>query len=193
MKYNFFIATFIISFFLGIGSSVAKKYYSDRKEKEKNLTILTITSGEECHYIKNGKIISPRLGSNDFNNYQRKSIENYDTLSYGILSDFYSKMTSNYGDLFLSSLLMANKYHFPKAYFNVYLALMGSNKPLWYKSDNCIKDFSIYYLAKGCELGDLESKIQLGELYLKGQYVNKNVSIGRQLLKGTYMKEFLKN
>jgi len=81
------------------------------------------------------------------------------------------------------SIIMANKYNYPLAYYNVYhyLSSFYENHEIGVFDENT-KELAMKYLKKGAELNDPESIRELGDLYMKGLYLKKDTLIGKVLL-----------
>jgi hypothetical protein len=104
-----------------------------------------------------------------------------DTVAYDELAIAF--MDENFDEEYLIySIVMADKYNYPRAYYKVYECLTevfehhGSNQ-----IDEATKELAIKYLKRGVELKDAESTMYLGELYLKGKYVAKDTILGKKL------------
>jgi len=81
----------------------------------------------------------------------------------------------------LYSIVMANKYNYHRAYFQVYDCLTSVFKYDVGEIDNETKALAIKYLKKGVQLNDPESIKYLGDLYLEGKYVPKDTILGKKL------------
>ena len=81
----------------------------------------------------------------------------------------------------LYSIIMANKYNYHRAYFQVYFCLTSVFKYDVGEMDDETKTLAIKYLKKGVELNDPESTKYLGDLYLEGKYVPKDTILGKKL------------
>lgn len=118
-------------------------------------------------------------------------VKNYDTKAYDKLRVLYKKEKYE-GELLFYSFLIANKCHYPQAYFDVYYELRRietiERKDIF---DNELKTFMIEYLKKGAALGHLQSKYELGKLYMEGKYVSRDTISGKKLIdssRGKYTK-----
>lgn len=104
-----------------------------------------------------------------------------DTTAYNEL--YIAYLDEEYDEEYLVySLYMANKYNYPPAYFFVYdcLTSIYENHPTG-KIDEKTKKLALSYLKKGVELGDYNSKIAMGLLYMHGKYVPKDTVLGKKL------------
>jgi TPR repeat protein len=106
-----------------------------------------------------------------------------DTVAYDELAIAY--MDEKYDEEYLIySLIMANKYNYPPAYYNVYYCLTSVFEHHSYAEiDEITKEMAIRYLKRGVELKDAASTKYLGYLYLEGKYVKKDTILGKKLEK----------
>jgi hypothetical protein len=84
------------------------------------------------------------------------------------------------------ALLMANKYHYERAYYHVYDCFIIIYANGAYNSDldsldNTTKKFALEYLQKGAELGEINCKKKLGRYYIEGKYFEKDTVLGKEL------------
>ena len=111
---------------------------------------------------------------------------NGDTDAYYELYIAYYEL--NPSDFLPYALLMANKYDYDKAYYDVFdrLTLLywkSYNKSISLDSlDNQTRKMALDYLKKGAEKGEYNSLRDLGWLYLEGKHVKKDTILGNQLL-----------
>lgn len=106
-----------------------------------------------------------------------------DTTAYAELNIAY--LNEEYEEEYLFySLYMANKYNYPPAYFYVFHCLTSiyENHKTG-KIDKETEALALKYLRKGVELGDVNSILQMSELYTSGKYVHKDIALGKKLLK----------
>lgn len=106
-----------------------------------------------------------------------------DTTAYAELNIAY--LNEEYEEEYLFySLYMANKYNYPPAYFYVFHCLTSiyENHKTG-KIDKETEALALKYLRKGVELGDVNSILQMSELYTSGKYVHKDIALGKILLK----------
>jgi TPR repeat protein len=85
------------------------------------------------------------------------------------------------------ALLMANKYDYHRAYYDVFLCLILLYWDYDYSSsfsklDNQTRKMAIDYLKKGAEKEERNSLRRLGEFYIEGKFVEKDTVLGNQLL-----------
>ncbi len=105
-----------------------------------------------------------------------------DTTAYAELNIAY--LNEEYEEEYLIySLIMANKYNYPPAYFYVFDCLTSIYEN--HKTGEIDKEteaLALKYLRKGVELGDVNSILQMSELYTSGKYVHKDIALGNKLL-----------
>lgn len=116
--------------------------------------------------------------------YRKLVVKYYDTKAYDKLRIIYKK-ERNEGELLFYSFLIANKKHYPQAYFDVYYELKHvetiEKREIF---DKELRTFMIEYLKKGAALNHEQSKQELGRLYLEGKYVPKDTIMSKKLLDG---------
>lgn len=107
---------------------------------------------------------------------KKGDIAAYDELSIAYLNEKYL------AEYLLYSIIMADKYNYPRAYFQVYHCLTYAYKfNLHSEFDEDTKNLALKYLKMGAELRDPESMEHLGNLYLVGKYVPKDTILGKKL------------
>ncbi|WP_321425233.1 hypothetical protein [uncultured Bacteroides sp.] len=116
--------------------------------------------------------------------YRKLVVKYYDTKAYDKLRIIYKK-ERNEGELLFYSFLIANKKHYPQAYFDAYYELKHvetiEKREIF---DKELRIFMIEYLKKGAALNHEQSKQELGRLYLEGKYVPKDTIMSKKLLDG---------
>ena len=85
------------------------------------------------------------------------------------------------------ALIMANKYNYPQAYFDVYSCLTDlygcyMDEEL-YLLDETTQKMAIEYLQEGSLKGHSQSRETLGEYYMQGIYFEKDTILGKELIK----------
>lgn len=135
------------------------------------------------HYWQNNKAEVIITGNNTRPIDKLKSLVwlKGDTVAYNELDIAYLN-EENEEEYLVYSLYMANKYNYPRAYFYVYYCLTSiyENRPTG-KIDEETKEMALKYLRKGVELGDNNSKIAMGLLYIHGKHVPKDAVLGKKL------------
>jgi hypothetical protein len=91
------------------------------------------------------------------------------------------------------SLLMANKYDYPLAYFDVYnsiilLSYRNSSNHTFDFLDKKTLSLAIEYLKMGSDKGESNCMRDLGFLYMAGKYVKKDTVLGKQLIEDSRKK-----
>jgi TPR repeat protein len=99
----------------------------------------------------------------------------YDELAIAFMNEKY------YEEYLIYSILMANKYHYPRAYFYVYFCLAFQLEYDVKSLDEETIALAIRYLKKAVELQDCSATVILSELYMKGKYVQKDTILGKKL------------
>ncbi|MGE5436665.1 MAG: hypothetical protein ACM3O3_05505 [Syntrophothermus sp.] len=103
-----------------------------------------------------------------------------DTVAYDELETAF--MNEKYKEEYLIySMIMANKYNYPRAYFQVYYCLVSIYEHHLGTIDLETKTLALKYLRRGVELKECQSTKELGNLYLDGKYVPKDTILGRKL------------
>lgn len=105
-----------------------------------------------------------------------------DTIAYIELRIAYFNVDYYEEEFLLYSIIMADKYNYPKAYYYVYKCLTSIFEWHHYgKIDEKTKNLALKYLKEGAELNDSESTNELSKLYFEGKYVAKDSILGRKL------------
>jgi hypothetical protein len=86
---------------------------------------------------------------------------------------------------FLTSLIMANKYHFYLGCEVIYSYYMphGFNDSIWNSLDTMPRQRTLKYLQLAAETGNNSCQQQLGELYLRGKVLPKDIEKGNYWIK----------
>lgn len=110
----------------------------------------------------------------------------YNVIKHGDIESYlnikqYQIERAVYSDFIYYALIMSDKYHYPQAYYDVYICLFDTydNKD---ELGSELKKMGIEYLKKAAELGVLCAKEDLGKMYIEGKYLKKDVEKGRVLL-----------
>lgn len=106
-----------------------------------------------------------------------------DTIAYNKLRSIYLDKP-NEGEFLFYSIVLANRSHYPQAYFDVYHELrfiekMEKNKIY---SSKETKILMIDYLVKGAKLGHRQSIYELGKLYIEGKDFPQDITLGKKLM-----------
>lgn len=107
-----------------------------------------------------------------------------DAQAYEELSTAY--MNEGISEILPCSLLMANKYNYPQAYYDVYesLVLMQSVGQNTIDSlDVKTLDMALEYLKLSSDKGLFLGKKILGQYYIDGKYLLKDTIMGKRLLR----------
>ncbi len=116
-----------------------------------------------------------------------------DAIAYDALSIYFS-CSENSEELLPYAFLMANKYNYKKAYYDVFdcfwsiYAETGSIV-LLDNLDATTRNLALEYLKKGAELGENNCQYRLGCFYFEGKYFKQDTILGQELLdKGNIWK-----
>jgi TPR repeat protein len=99
----------------------------------------------------------------------------FEELAIAYLNEKYDE------EFLIYSMVMANKYNYPRAYYYVYYCLTTVFEHHSGIIDESTKVLAIKYIMKGSELKDPVSMKYLGGLYLQGKYVPKDTILGKRL------------
>jgi TPR repeat protein len=99
----------------------------------------------------------------------------YEELAIAFMNEKY------YEEYLIYSILMANKYRYSRAYFQVYCCLTFDLKHHAKIIDEETIALAVKYLKKGAELKECQAMVALGSLYLEGKYVSKDTLLGKKL------------
>lgn len=103
-----------------------------------------------------------------------------DTMAYDELKTAY--LTDKYKEEYLLySIVMANKYNYPPAFYQVYNCLTSVFEYSKLNIDERTIALAIKYLKEGVDLNERQSTKELGRLYLEGKYVPKDTILGKKL------------
>ena len=155
MRYLYILP--ILSFFFGIGGY--RLYNSFFEEEEQTL----------CTAIPYDDIA--RLEGN--------IVKNGDIDSYNQLMSYHVDQTKPLDEFVMYSMIMANKYDYPQACWDVYWQLVFLQDSL----DSLTLNVGMSFLRHGVELNSSSCIDELGKLFLDGKYVNQNEALGKELLK----------
>lgn len=113
-----------------------------------------------------------------------------DTLAYIYLSHFF--MPENYFEFLPYALIMANKYDYSFAYFDVFDCIWqiydnGLDNEIYLLDslDANTQKMAIDYLKKGVKKGNKNCMEVLGDYYIVGKYVQKDTLLGNELKSGS--------
>ena len=134
--------------------------------------------------ISNSKTNSEKY-DNKYRILRQMDMKLYDS----IIIDCIEK--NNKGEMLLYSIIMSNDYNYGEGSYNVLTTLASLYKKNKYLEtipnldslDVNTQKLAIHYLIKASENGPLNAKYVLGKYYLEGKYVNKDIELGKKLLK----------
>jgi TPR repeat protein len=112
----------------------------------------------------------------------RDVIDTGNPIEYGVVSSTDGCLD---GIGFLTSLIMANKYHYYLGGAVIYSYYMpgGFNDSIWNSLDTMSRERTLIYLQLAAENGLDFCQRQLGELYLKGKILPKDIEKGNYWIK----------
>jgi len=103
-----------------------------------------------------------------------------DTMAYVELKTAY--LNEKYKEEYLLySIIMADKYNYPSAYYQVYDCLTSVFERQGRTIDKDTKALALKYLNKGVDLNECQATKELGKLYLEGKYIPKDTILGKKL------------
>ena len=131
---------------------------------------------EKSSYIKSeiehNKLLALAINKGDFKAYNKVS------------NDFLLEERGT--EIYYYSLIMANKYKCPEAYYHLFAILNDNvliNNTKQYSSDETTKNMALYYLLKSYELGYDESKYKITEIFGKKTVVPNSTFYLKELIK----------
>jgi TPR repeat protein len=123
--------------------------------------------------------------NSDITKWKEEALTKGDTNAYSNLSMDY--MDSRYDGFLEIALTMANKYEYHLAYYDAYDCLTNVTRKYGEHELKRLnqekRKLAIEMLEKGAERGNRECQRKLGELYLEGIYIEKNIEKGYKLIK----------
>jgi hypothetical protein len=157
---------------------------------KKIIFILMLISSLLCCKPKSNDVATDRISITPERMWELQDsiIKWGDTHAYSFLMrcygyDFDSK------NLLYYSLIMANKYGYSTAYYDVYQTLvvinaLNFNGQIGLDSlpiELC--ELAINHLKKAVEMGEPYAKEELGNIYIEGKYVQQDIELGKKLVK----------
>jgi TPR repeat protein len=106
-----------------------------------------------------------------------------DSLAYYELSNVY--FDYRYETFLPYALIMANKYNYPQAYFDVYDCLLLACEKDSFNIcllDTVTQKMAIEYLRQASLKGHSQARETLGEYYMQGTYFERDTILGKQLI-----------
>ena len=127
------------------------------------------------------------------NELEHKVKNNGNKIAYKLLATEYLD-NNRESDLLPFSIYMVNEFNNYEFCYDVFLGyylkqnLINDNKYSLDKLNNNDLDSAIFYLKKGADLKDFQCMKRLGEYYLEGKYVIKNLEEGKRLISSAKLK-----
>lgn len=142
------------------------------------IVILFSCKSKKEHYIE----VSTYNDTRPINELKELVLTKGDTVAYDELGLAFDN--ENYPEEYLLySFIMADKYNYSRAYFQVYYCLTSAFEHHSMTIDSISKNIAIRYLKKGVDLYEIQSIMSLSELYMEGKYVPKDTIKGKRLKK----------
>jgi len=157
-----------------------------------SLFVLGVISGYLFFHFereKEVKLLMTAKSMNDFGpsieELKKSVLINGDTSAYEQLSIKYLCVRYFEGEFLFYSLIMADKYCYPPAYYHVYRCLteIFEHNNRVGKIDDKTKDLALKYLKEGVRLNEWNALNTLSNLYMEGKYVSKDTLKGEILAK----------
>jgi len=86
-------------------------------------------------------------------------------------------------DFILYSIIMANKYESINGYYDVYSGLITVHENGLADMNEDMRNIAIQYLKKAANLNSIRANEELGNLYIEGEYILRDTSLGKKLIK----------
>ena len=139
-------------------------------------------------YTESGDTISLKLlnHKSDYENL-REAINTGNPMRYDCVNE-----SNPCGTCFLLDLIMANKYHYARAYENLYDYYISPefHKSEWDALDTVSQHRALYYLQRAAEAGSPNAQNLLGHLYLNGNALPKDIKKGKYWIKQSEEKQW---
>ncbi len=126
-----------------------------------------------------------RLKEGDVNEAKKLVLEKGDKYAYDDLLIYYDEQ-KEFEYILPYSLIMAYKYNYSYAYFEIYVTIIKiHNKGLYDKTliknlDLKSREFAISNLIKSAKLGNISAKGVLIKYYFDGIYLPKNIELSKK-------------
>lgn len=89
------------------------------------------------------------------------------------------------------SMVMANKFHYSHAYYDVYQTIIDLADAYSTELDSVTMNMALDYLQKGATLGDVNCVYEISRLYLVGEFVTQDESTAKSFFSILYSNEDL--
>lgn len=172
-KVSLFLMILILSFI-----SILLYSQTDRLEKNMDFDLLNKVNHDKRSFI------SPIYRS--YKTLKKLILEKGDKIAYKELCYAISDER-----LLPYSMIMANKYNYPIANFDIYYRTIRMYQDNNIEIDSTTLAFALSYLYKGVELNDPNSIMELGILYKEGKFLPKDTLKGDFLINKSF--EIYKN
>lgn len=142
------------------------------------VVLLLFFSVSVLTYAQKKNYAAPPIKRELWDKYRKQIFVEGDTLAYKKLNK------ASYPEINLPYLfVMADKYHYPDAYCDVYDVLVHPYENYKVSIDTVTQKLALSYLRKGVELNSIKAKKRMSNLYLYGKYINQDTILSKQLYK----------
>lgn len=151
-------------FILFTSCSEINKNQFESEKSDSEVYLRKIDSLEsEVLFLSNNSKINKAIDS-----LKTKALKFGDTSAYYQLSGYYLFNLDNPDGLFMTSYEMATKYHYSKAYFDLFYILYINNTKK--KLDSCTNNMAMFYLLLAHEKNNENSRYFVDEIF-KGKNI----------------------
>jgi len=157
------------------------QYLKKIKMKKISLMLLIVIFIIACNDKEQDKgLPMNNIGKSDLSKYKELALTKGDTNAYYQLQLDY--MDSPYKGFLNIAMNMADKHGYHLAYYNVYECLTDESTDLNTLSEKN-KDLALKYLIEGANKGNRNCMNILGNFYVEGKYLKKDIEKGKELIK----------
>ena len=171
-----------LCFFIFISCNQSNEKIKSKTSIEDSSSIDVLSNKELIGAFSHGRFLSQEdsiaIVDSEFAQTLRKEIVNNGSLdAYQKLSIYLMQFEIRKG-LLPYSLVMSDKYHYPKAYFDVFSIYVRDIYPK--TKDKADLENGLKYLYKAIDLEESNALSTLGYMYLKGEYVEKDSVLAKK-------------
>jgi len=154
-------------------------------KKSKTFVFLVVFCILSCtQEVKKDKdlIFSMNQPMDDLNILKNKIIMSGNIEAYNQLNIAY--LDQRHEEFLIYAILMANKYNYPKAYYDVFSCICDIHGYIdkFYLLDSKTRQFAIDYLIQSVQKGYEIGKRDLSILLIEGKYIKKDVKLGNKYI-----------
>ena len=131
--------------------------------------------------------IKPLNNKNETTRLWKLAIDSGDFDAYNKLATPYLIEDRNLTELYYYSMIMANKYHCPEAYYTLWIILehsVSTREMELLNDDKDTKNMALYYLFRAKELGFSHAEVEIEQKFGKGKPVHNSSFFLKQLMNG---------